>query len=105
MIVDVAFEDGSISLCRVVQEINDHEYLVEEFVCRRDGTCKFSGHTQAISKDAVCGYYDVTNVEDTGLYRKVADGIYEPIYDSDEDYEMSSDDESDSDISLDDEEE
>jgi hypothetical protein len=103
MIVDVAFEDGSVSMCRVLQELNDYEYLVEEFVCRRNGTCKFSGETQSISKDAVCGYYDVMNVEDTGLYRKVSEGVYEPIYDSDEDYEMSSDEESESDISLDDE--
>ena len=64
----------------------------------------YKRQVQAISKDAVCGYYDVTDVEDTGLYRKVAEGIYEPIYDSDEDYEMSTDEESDSDISLDDEE-
>lgn len=104
MIVDVAFEDGSVSMCRVLQELNDYEYLVEEFVCRRNGTCKFSGETQSISKDAVCGYYDVMNVEDTGLYKKVSEGVYEPIYDSDEDYEMSSDEESESDISLDDEE-
>ena len=104
MIVDVAFEDGSVSMCRVLQELNDYEYLIEEFVCLRNGTCKFSGETQTVSKDAVCGYYDVVNVEDTGLYRKVSEGIYEPIYDSDEDYEMSSDEESDSDISLDDEE-
>jgi hypothetical protein len=104
MIVDVAFEDGSVSMCRVLQELNDYEYLVEEFVCRRNGTCKFSGETQTISKDAVCGYYDVMNVEDTGLYKKVSEGVYEPIYDSDEDYEMSSDEESESDISLDDEE-
>ena len=104
MIVDVAFEDGSVSMCRVLQELNDYEYLVEEFVCRRNGTCKFSGETQTISKDAVCGYYDVMNVEDTGLYKKVSEGVYESIYDSDEDYEMSSDEESESDISLDDEE-
>tara|TARA_B100001996_G_C18211373_1_gene420040 strand:+ start:135 stop:449 length:315 start_codon:yes stop_codon:yes gene_type:complete len=104
MIVDVAFEDGSVSLCRVLHSLNELEYLVEEFVCYRDGTCKFNGETQSISREAVCGYYDVTDVEDTGLYRKVTDGIYEPIYDSDEDYEMSSDEESDSDISLDEEE-
>ena len=104
MIVDVAFEDGSVSLCRIEHELNANEYLVREFVCHRDGTCKFNGETQPISKDSVCGYYDVTDVEDTGLYRKAAEGIYEPIYDSDEDYEMSTDEESDSDVSLDDEE-
>ena len=104
MIVDVAFEDGSVSLCRIEHELNACEYLVREFVCHRNGTCKFNGEVQAISKDAGCVYYDVSDVEDTGLYRKVADGIYEPIYDSDEDYEMSTDEESDSDISLDDEE-
>ena len=40
MIVDVAFEDGSVSLCRIEHELNACEYLVREFVCHRNGTCK-----------------------------------------------------------------
>jgi hypothetical protein len=54
----------------------------------------------------VCGFYDVTKLEDTKLFRCISKNVYESIYDSDEDYEMSSEDESDSDsdISLDEEE-
>lgn len=105
MIVDIEFDDGSISMCRVLEELNDTEYLIEEFVCTRSGDCKFSGHTEIVSKDSICGYYDVSDVEDTGLYIKIGDNLYEPVDDSDEDYEISSDEEeSDSDVSLDDEE-
>lgn len=104
MIVDIEFEDGSISMCRVIEEVNETDYLIEEFVCTRSGDCKFSGETQIVPKESICGYYDVTNVEDTGLYRKVSDNLYEIIDDSDEDYEVSSEEESDSDVSLDDEE-
>ena len=38
MIVDIAFEDGSVSLCRIEHELNASEYLVREFVCHRNGT-------------------------------------------------------------------
>jgi len=105
MIVDIAFEDGSISICKLLEDLGD-EYLVDEFICKRDGTCRFSGKLQTVSKESVCGHYDVTEIEETGLYRKIGENDYEPIYDSDEDYEVSSesDSESLSDISLEDEE-
>ena len=104
-IVDVTFDDGSISICRILEDLNDDEYLIEEFICKRNGTCKYSGITQVVCKDSVCGYYDVENIEDTGLYRKISDNLYEVVDESDEDHEESSEEEeSDSDISLDDEE-
>ena len=105
MIVDVAFDDGSISICKLLEDMGN-EYLVDEFICKRNGTCMFSGKPQTVSKESVCGYYDVTEIEYTGLYRKVSENAYEPIYDSDEDYEVSSESESESlsDISLEDEE-
>lgn len=105
MIIDVAFDDGSISMCKLLEDLGD-TYLVDEFICKRDGTCRFSGKPQTVSKECVCGHYDVTEIEETGLYRKIGENDYEPIYDSDEDYEVSSesDSESLSDISLEDEE-
>jgi len=106
MIVDVSFEDGSISICKILEELNENEYLVDEFICKRDGTCYFSGFTQSVPKECVSGYYDVVNIEDTGLYTKIGDNLYEPVDTSDEDYEESSEEESESesDISLDEEE-
>lgn len=104
-IVDVQFEDGTISICQIIQQTVD-EYIVSELICKRDGMCAFSVNTCSVTKDAVCGFYDVTKLEDTKLFRRISKNVYESIYDSDEDYEMSSEDESDSDsdISLDEEE-
>jgi hypothetical protein len=104
-IVDVQFEDGTISICRIIQQTGD-EYIVSELICKRHGMCTFSNNTCSVTKDAVCGFYDVTKLEDTKLFRCISKNVYESIYDSDEDYEMSSEDESDSDsdISLDEEE-
>ena len=104
-IVDVQFEDGTISICQIIQQTGD-EYIVSELICKRDGMCAFSNNICSVTKDVVCGFYDVTKLEDTKLFRRISKNIYESIYDSDEDYEMSSEDESDSDsdISLDEEE-
>ena len=105
-IVDVQFEDGTVSICQILDQVGS-EYIVSELICKRDGTCKFSANTCQIAKDTVCGFYDVTKLENTNLFRRVSENVYETIYDSDEDYEVSSEDETDSesDISLDDEEE
>ena len=93
-IVDVQFEDGTISICQIIQQTGD-EYIVSELICKRDGMCAFSVNTCLVTK-----------LEDTKLFRRISKNVYESIYDSDEDYEMSSEDESDSDsdISLDEEE-
>ena len=57
-------------------------------------------------KDAVSGFYDTTNLENTGLYEKLKNGMYTEVDESDFEYELASseDDESESDVSLDDEE-
>jgi hypothetical protein len=105
-IVDVQFEDGTVSICQIIDQVGS-DYIVSELICKRDGTCKFSDDTCPVAKDAVCGFYDVTKLEDTELFRRVSGNVYETIYDSDEDYEASTDEdiESESDISLDDDEE
>ena len=66
-IVDVQFEDGTISICQIIQQTGD-EYIVSELICKRDGMCTFSNNTCSVTKDAVCGFYDVTKLEDTKLF-------------------------------------
>jgi len=57
-------------------------------------------------KDSVSGFYDTTDLENTGLYEKLKNGMYTEVDESDFEYELASseDDESESDVSLDDEE-
>jgi hypothetical protein len=104
-IVDVEFEDGSVCICQVKGE-TENGYLISELVYTGSGNYEFSTEFQIIEKESVSGFYDVTDLEDTGLYIRIRDGVYEQVDSSDEDYEASTEDEesSESDISLDDEE-
>ena len=72
-----------------------------------DGEWDFdTEETTTIMKDAVSGFYDTTDLENTGLYEKLKNGMYAEVDESDFEYELASseDDESESDVSLDDEE-
>lgn len=102
-IVDVEYEDGDVDICRIIE---DHitECVVEalEYDLSRN-MYTFCGMTTIIPKESISGFYDVTELEDTGLYRLTDDGCYyERLDDSDSDYDFSSGDEvsSESDISL-----
>lgn len=104
-LVDVQFDDDITRICRIKGE-RDDEYVVSELVYKSCGVYDFSEEELLIPKDSVCGFYDTTELEDTGLFIKTPGGFYEPVDDSDYEYEMSSEEEdSESDISLDDEDE
>lgn len=99
MIVDVVIEDGSISIADLITE-NTVRFLVET----KHNVFQFEDEIHTIPPESVCGYYDVDNLEDSGLFVKT-DAGYEPV-NSDDEYEPSdSDEETDSDVSLEDEEE
>lgn len=98
-IVDVEFEDGSVSMCKIIKETQT-EYLISELEYVGNEKFKFSDITTLIPKEAVSGFYDVTSLDETGLYVKVSDDMYESVSDSDSDYEVSSEEESETDISL-----
>ena len=105
MIVDVTCEDDTIQIARIIREDGDN-YVINFLEPKRRSVYDFSSNVETVPKDTISGFYDVDNLEDTGLYYKVGDG-YELIDDSDdEDYVCSDeDDDSDSDESLIDEEE
>ena len=107
MIVDVQFEDETIQIARIIHEHGDM-YAVN-FLEKENNVYNFSVDTELVPKDAISGFYDVENLEETELYVKVPGG-YDLLDDSeDEDYVCSEEDksesesESESDISLEDE--
>ena len=105
MIVDVQFEDETVQIARIIHEHGDM-YAVN-FLEKENNVYNFSVDTELVPKDAISGFYDVENLEETELYVKVPGG-YDLLDDSeDEDYVCSEEDESESDsesdISLEDE--
>jgi hypothetical protein len=101
MIVDIKCEDDTIQIGRIIHEHGDM-YAINFLEPKRGNVYDFSSNVETVPKDTISGFYDVENLEDTGLYYKVGNG-YELVDDSeDEDY-VCSDDESDDDESDDDE--
>lgn len=105
MIVDVDCEDGTTQIARTVAE-TDESYTVQFLEKNRYNLYEFVHTDEEIAKDAVSGFYDVDELEETHLFAKHPHG-YELIDDSeDEDFECSEEDYSDSeDESLVDEDE
>lgn len=104
MIVDVACEDDTIQIAKTVCEQRD-TYIVHFLEKNAHGLYDFVDEPEEVHKDAISGFYDVDELEDTNLYTKVPLG-YAIIDDSeDEDYECSDEESDDDDVSLMDEDE
>jgi|TARA_B100001564_G_scaffold154560_1_gene129777 hypothetical protein len=106
MIVDVRCDDDTTQIARIVQE-SEHNYAVNFLERVHSSVFNFSQNVESVSKESVSGFYDVENLEKTGLYVHTQRG-YEIIDDSeDEDFTCSGSetDESEDDVSLVDEDE
>ena len=88
MIVDVQCDDHSIQIAKIVKDSGDSCEV--KFLERiHSSVFKFSDHVEMIERDSICGFYDVDNLEDTGIYVHTQRG-YELIDDSeDEDFTCS----------------
>ena len=94
MIVDVQFEDETVQIARIIHEHSDM-YAVN-FLEKENNVYNFSLETELVPKEAISGFYDVENLEDTELYVKVPGG-YDLVDDSeDEDYACSDESETES---------
>jgi hypothetical protein len=103
MIVDVEFEDETIQIAQILGEETD--MYVVAFLEKENNVYNFSSDPELVPKDAISGFYDVDNLEDTGIYVKVPGG-YELVDDSeDEDYVCSEEDESESESLVDEDDE
>jgi hypothetical protein len=102
-LVDVEFEDGITNLAKIIDDTG-YEYRVVVLKNVYARIYKFSDSPEVIPKEAVAGFYDTTNLEDTGLFTDL-DGTYYEACDQ-SDYEYDTDDEStDTDVTLEDEDE
>lgn len=102
-LVDVVCDDGSICLCRIINDKgDDYEVFFLEHV--KDYKYKFSQKLELIDKGCVCGYYDTDDMEETGMYRKNDTGSYDLIEDeTDDDYSTESEESSDDESLIDEE--
>jgi len=100
-IVDVEYDDQQVDMCKIISQHTDH-YTVKPLVYDPDKYLyKFSHYTFQVPIESVSGFYDTTDIEDTGQYIKIDGVYYRSVNDSDPEYEMDSDDsDTESDISL-----
>ena len=103
MIVDIQCEDDTIQIARIIHEHGDM-YAINFLEKINSESYKFIEQTELVPKESVTGFYDVENLEDTGIYFVGLDGNYQLVDDSeDEDFTCSESDYSESeddDISL-----
>lgn len=83
-IIDVEYDDGTTNIAKITGNFS----CVYEVVCLRKVNEKylFSTVHHVISKESVSGFYDVTRLEDTGLFTKVDDVHYDIVDTSDSEY-------------------
>lgn len=97
-IVDVEYEDGLIDLCKIIST-QDETYTVKPLVYDADiFLYKFSHYTYQVPIDSISGFYDTTDLAETGRFVKEGDTIhYRSLDDSDPEYEYDTDDQDESD--------
>ena len=109
-IVDIEYEDEFTEICKIISK-RENDYIVKALVYDSDTFLyQFSHYTHIVPVESVSGFYDTTELEDTGNYKKIAYNRYKCLDESDPEYEFETGDdettdESDSDISLYDEQE
>lgn len=105
MIIDVQCEDETVQIADLIRDENGSDVEVRFLVRNSKGLYNFEDEISIVPKEAVCGWYDVEELEDTNIFMKV-NGGYELIDDSeDEDYVCSDEDESESESLVDEDEE
>ena len=92
MIVDISCDDDTTQIARIVNE-NQDEYAINFLERVHSGVFDFNPKVEVVNKQSVSGFYDVNDLEKTGLYIHTTRG-YELIDDSeDEDFTCSESDE------------
>lgn len=104
MLVDIVCDDDTTQIARIKKDGGD-AYTVNFLEKRSNSTYCFSIEDEVVTKDTISGYYDVDQLEDTGLFIMIREGVY-TFYNEDEDSDFvcSDNSETDDSISLEDDE-
>jgi hypothetical protein len=98
MLVDIACDDDTTQIARIKKD--DGAACTVNFLEKRsNSTYCFSIEDEVVTKDTISGYYDVEQLEDTGLFILIRDGVY-TFYDEDEDSDFVCSDSSESDDTI-----
>tara|TARA_Y100000389_G_C17465382_1_gene525014 strand:- start:2218 stop:2535 length:318 start_codon:yes stop_codon:yes gene_type:complete len=100
-IIDVEYDDGTVNIAKITLDAGT-QYVVSSLVCIGE-FYRFSRRTHIIPKESVTGFYDTTDLEETGLYMSRGDTYFEAVDMSDTEYECESNSSSDTEVSLDNE--
>ena len=65
-IIDVEYDDGTVNIAKIALDAGT-QYVVSGLVCIGD-FYRFSRQTHIIPKESVAGFYDTTDLEETGLF-------------------------------------
>jgi|TARA_B110000503_G_scaffold79046_1_gene121437 hypothetical protein len=92
-IVDVEYECGLIDICKIIS-VDSNIYSVKPLVYDPDlFLYKFSHYTHQVPIESVSGFYDTTELGETGRYVKENDSIYyRSLDESDPEFEYDTDD-------------
>lgn len=99
-LVDIEYECGLVEVAKILEDTPEH-FVVTHLVQTVDGRYRFSRGSYPVPKESVAGFYDATDLEETGLYRKIDDVFYEAVTATDSDYEYWSEDDTDTDTDTD----
>lgn len=98
-IIDVEYDDGTVNIAKIALDAGT-QYVVSGLVCIGD-FYRFSRQTHIIPKESVAGFYDTTDLEETGLFVSRGDTYFEAVDASDSEYECESNASTDTEVSLD----
>lgn len=98
-IIDVEYDDGTVNIAKIIDDMGN-QYMVSGLIYN-DGLYRFSRKTHIIPKESVAGFYDATDLEETGLFMSKDDTYFEAIDSSDSEYECDSQSSTDTEVSLD----
>lgn len=102
-IVDIEYEDGDVSIAQIVDDTDPEHFMVMRLVYRSSvDLFRFSTHAHPVPRESVAGFYDTTDLEETGLYTKIDEVYYQSVDSSDSDYDTDeSSSSTDTEVSLD----
>ena len=92
-LIDVVLSEDVVSLARIIEDLGT-SVKVQILNKNHGGIYIFDEEEEHVPKEAICGYYDTDDLEETGLYIKTRFG-YEQVSESDSDYEPDEDDDDD----------
>lgn len=85
-LIDVSRGEGRIDIARIIKLNNDNTIDVCFLSPIRRNTFSYTDDIETIPQEAVCGFYDTSDMTSFGVYHQINENVFEMIdYESDSD--------------------